>query len=131
MAAPDLPSPRLTDYLYILGTVAFTVYGQVVTKWQVREAGQLPTALSDKLLFVGYLMVNPWVMSSLVAAVFAFACWVMAMTKFSLSTAYPFTSLSFVLVMFLSALFFREPITVAKVLGLVLIIAGLIVGNRV
>jgi multidrug transporter EmrE-like cation transporter len=131
MSTPELSSTRLTDYVYILGTVAFTVYGQVVTKWQVRDAGPLPAALSDKLLFVGYLMLNPWVMSSLLAAVLAFACWVMAMTKFSLSTAYPFTSLSFVLVMFLSAFFFREPITAAKVLALVLIIAGLIVGSRV
>ena len=35
------------------------------------------------------------------------------MTKFQLSYAYPFMSLAFVLVMFLSAFFFNEPVTLA------------------
>ena len=52
------------------------------------------------------------------------------MTKFELSYAYPFTSLSFVLVLVASALFFREAITVPKVLGLALIVVGIILGSR-
>ncbi len=37
---------------------------------------------------------------------------------------------SFVLVLFLSALFFDEPLTVAKVLGVALIVLGLVVGTQ-
>jgi len=53
-----------------------------------------------------------------------------AMTKLELSYAYPFMSLAFVLVLFLSAILFHEAVTVPKVLGLLLIIAGLIVASR-
>lgn len=52
------------------------------------------------------------------------------MTKFQLSYAYPFMSLAFVLVMFLSAFFFNEPVTLAKTLGLTLIVAGIIIGSQ-
>jgi multidrug transporter EmrE-like cation transporter len=52
------------------------------------------------------------------------------MTKFELSYAYPFMSLAFVLVLFLSALFFKEAITLPKLLGLTLIVAGIIVGSQ-
>ncbi|MCK4500343.1 hypothetical protein KAU11_07590 [Candidatus Babeliales bacterium] len=52
------------------------------------------------------------------------------MTKFDLSYAYPFISLSFVLVFILSALFFHKPVAVAKVLGIIFIMAGIIIGAR-
>jgi multidrug transporter EmrE-like cation transporter len=52
-----------------------------------------------------------------------------AMTKFPLSYAYPFMSLAFVLVMFLSAVFFKEPVTIPKSIGLGLIILGIIIGS--
>ena len=52
------------------------------------------------------------------------------MTKFELSYAYPFTSVGFVLVLILSAVFFHEAITIPKVIGMVLIVAGIIIGSQ-
>src|SRR2546427_4183330 len=49
----------MIDSLYILGTVLFTVYGQVVVKWQVSQAGALPSAFSAKMLFLAKLILNP------------------------------------------------------------------------
>ena len=118
------------DYLYIFGTIFFTVYGQLVTKWQVARAGEFPVETTEKIWFLLRLVVNPWVISSLTAAFLAFLCWVAAMTKFELSYAYPFTSLAFVLVLGLSAILFHEAITVPKVLGVAFIMVGIIVGSR-
>jgi multidrug transporter EmrE-like cation transporter len=53
-----------------------------------------------------------------------------AMTKFPLSYAYPFTSLAFVLVVFLSAIFFNESVTTSKALGLGFVVLGIIIGSR-
>ena len=52
------------------------------------------------------------------------------MSKLPLSYAYPFTSLSFVLVAVLSATLFGEQVTAWRVAGLVLVVLGLIVGSR-
>jgi drug/metabolite transporter (DMT)-like permease len=60
----------------------------------------------------------------------AFLCWMAAITKFELSYAYPFMSLSFLLVLILSAILFHEPLTVSKVVGVGLVVAGIIIGSR-
>ena len=56
--------------------------------------------------------------------------WIAAMTRFDLSYAYPFVSLSFVLVFLLSIWLFQEPATVYKVVGLLLIVSGILVTSR-
>ena len=117
-------------YLYIFGTILFTVYGQIIIKWQVSNAGAFPVDAGGKIWFLLRLAVNPWVISSLCGAFLAFLCWMAAMTKFDLSYAYPFMSLSFVFVFILSTLFFHEPVTMAKALGVIFIMAGIIIGAR-
>jgi uncharacterized membrane protein len=120
----------MIDFVYIFAAVLFTVYGQLVVKWQVLKAGTLPTMTRDKIFFLLSLVFNPWILSGLAAAFLAMLCWLVAMTKFELSYAYPFMSLAFVLVLFLSALFFHETINVPKVLGVLLVIVGIIVASR-
>lgn len=120
----------LKDYLYIFGTIFFTVYGQMIIKWQVSKSGILPQSAISKLKFFLSLLLNPWVISSFTSAFIAALCWMAAMSKFELSYAYPFMSLSFVFVMIFSAVFFQEPLNISKVLGLSLIIVGIIVGSK-
>ena len=118
------------EHLYILGTIVLTVYGQLVIKWQVASAGAFPADAVGRMWFLLRLIVNPWVLSSLAAAFLAAVSWMVAMTKFELSYAYPFTSLAFVLVLGLSALFFREAITLPKALGVAFVVTGIVIGSR-
>jgi multidrug transporter EmrE-like cation transporter len=120
----------MTGFIYVLGCVLFTVYGQLVVKWRVGKAGALPTAFSQKILFLAGLILSPWVASGIAAGFFALLCWLAAMTKFELSYAYPFMSLAFVLVMIFSVFLFHETVTAPKVLGLLLIMIGIIVTTR-
>jgi multidrug transporter EmrE-like cation transporter len=116
------------SYLYIFGTILFTVYGQLIIKWQMAKVGPLPQVFSDKIFFLLQMFFNPWILSAFLAAFVASICWMAAMTKFELSYAYPFTSLSFVLIIVISALLFHEAITLPKMLGVLLIMAGIVVG---
>ena len=120
----------LINHLYILLTILFTVYGQIVIKWQVQLAGAFPPDNIAKLQYIIKLLLNPWVISGFAGAFLAAISWMAAMTKFDLSYAYPFMSLAFVLVLFLSAIFFKEPVTIPKSLGLGLIILGIIIGSK-
>lgn len=121
---------RITGFAFVLGSILFTVYGQLVVKWQVAKAGSLPVALSDKIPFLAKLIVNPWILTAIAAGFGALLCWLAAMTKFELSFAYPFMSLAFVLVLILSVLLFNEALTAPKVMGVLLIMAGIIVASR-
>jgi drug/metabolite transporter (DMT)-like permease len=127
----NLPtSGMVTGFAYILATVLFTVYGQLVLKWQVNKAGVMPASALHKIIFLIRLIWNSWILSGMLAGFLAFLCWMAAMTKFELSYAYPFMSLSFLLVLILSAVLFREPMTIAKTVGVTLVVVGLIIASR-
>ena len=117
-------------YAYIAATVLLTVYGQVVVKWQVSLAGAMPASSADKSMFLLALVIRPWVLSAFAAAFLASITWMAAMTKFELSYAYPFMSMNFVLVVILSTVLFHEALSTPKVVGLVLIILGIVVGSQ-
>jgi multidrug transporter EmrE-like cation transporter len=118
------------SYFYVACTVLLTVYGQIAIKWQVLQSGPFPDNPLDKVWFLAKLIVNPWVLSALGAALLASVCWMAAMTRLDLSHAYPLMSLAFILVMVASAFFFGEPITLLKVIGIALVVLGLIVGSH-
>ena len=116
-------------YVYIALTILLTVFGQLVLKWQVSLAGSMPAAGSEKLAFLIGVLTRPWVLAGFVAAFLASVAWMAAMTKFDLGYAYPFMSLNFVLVIWLSAALFHEPLTPAKLAGLAFIVIGIVVGS--
>ena len=114
----------------IFATVLLTVYCQLIVKWRVAQAGVPPVELVPKLFFLTRLMFNPWMLTVMLAAFLAGLSWFAVMTKYELSYAYPFMSLAFVLVLVLSALFFNEAVTIPKVVGLLVVVAGLIISSR-
>lgn len=118
------------DYVYIFGTVLFTVYGQLVLKWRIYLYGSLPEPILLKISFLFRLLVDPYILSGFFAAFLASLCWMAAMTKFSLSHAYPFMGLNFVLVLLLSGFLFGESINALKVIGIVLIVTGIVIGSQ-
>lgn len=117
-------------YLYIAGTIFFTVYGQLIIKWRMSQKGSLPKELSDIAVFMFKLFLDPFIISGFASAFIASLFWMAAMTKFQVSYAYPFMSLAFVLVLILSAFIFGETINLYKVLGLAVIIVGIIIAAQ-
>lgn len=118
------------NYIYIFLTVLLTVYGQIIIKWQVMKNGILPVSSSEKLAYLFGLLINPWVISGLIAAFLASLTWMLAVSKLQLSYAYPFVSFSFVLVLISGALFFHEVITPFKLIGMGFVILGIIIGAQ-
>ena len=117
-------------YFYLFGTIAFTVYGQLILKWRIGRYGVLPEDLLDKIVFLLKLVLDPFILSGLLAAFVASLFWMAAMTKTDVSYAYPFMSLSFVLVFILAVVMFDEPFTLHKLVGLGLIVAGIFVTSQ-
>ena len=115
-------------YFYILGTVLFTVYGQLILKWRIVQFGQLPTGFRDKLIFLLKAVVDPFIFSGLVAAFIASLFWMAAVTRLDLSAAYPLITAGLTTITFLLAIVvLKEPLSFSKVLGLILIVSGVLV----
>lgn len=123
-------APRPLDYLYIVLTIGFTVYGQLVLKWRISKFGPLPSDTFEKLRFLFSLLFDPAIFSGFAAAFLASLAWMAAMTKFDLSHAYPFMSLNFVVVLLLSVFILGEPLTSHKIIGIGLIVLGTVVATR-
>lgn len=115
-------------WIYVATTITLTVYGQLVIKWQVNRRGHLPGDARGKLDFYAHLLLNPWVISVLIAAFLAALSWMAAMSRLPLSQAYPFVGLSFVAVVLLSGLILGEAVTAGQIVGIVLVAVGLAVG---
>ena len=116
-------------YLYILFTLLFTVYGQIIMKWRISQVKfQLPeTGVLDKFFALFKLVFDPFVFSGFLSAFVASLFWMAAMSKFELTEAYPFMSLAPAIVFLLAVFTLGETFTIGKVIGLVLIIIGTIV----
>ena len=73
-------------YLFIALTIALTVYGQLVLKWQVGLHPHLISPLTAR--GVATLLLNPWVISAFAAAFAASICWMGAISRLPLSRAW-------------------------------------------
>jgi undecaprenyl phosphate-alpha-L-ara4N flippase subunit ArnF len=116
-------------YLYVGGTVLFTVYGQIILKWRIKKLDwtMVDDNLPEQIKCYLKLFFDPYILSCLFSAFIASVFWVMAMSKLELTTTYPFMSLSPAIVFLLGIYFLDETFTIGKLLGLVLIIIGVIV----
>ena len=94
------------------------------------KTSAMPPYLLDKLIFLLSMFRNIWIISAFLSAFLAALCWMAAMTKFDLSFAYPFMSLSFVLVLMFSGAIFHEPINLPKIIGILCIMFGIIISAQ-
>ena len=117
------------SYVFVALTILFTVYGQMVLKWQVSLRPDATLQGLDPRA-IASLLLNPWVISAFAAAFAASLCWMAALSKLPLSKAYPYTALSFPLVALLATWLFNDSWDGAKIAGTALIILGIIVLSR-
>jgi undecaprenyl phosphate-alpha-L-ara4N flippase subunit ArnF len=119
----------IIKYFYIPGTILFTVYGQMILKWRITKLNwsMIDGTLVEKIICYLKLLFDPLILSGFVSAFIASICWTMAMSKFEITTAYPFMSISPAIVFILGVFILNETFTIGKVIGLVLIISGTII----
>ncbi|WP_454732072.1 MULTISPECIES: hypothetical protein [Cupriavidus] len=121
---------RTLDHVYILAMILLTTYSQVVMRWQVGLAGALPDGIAGKIAFVAGLLINPWVLTTLLATFLAGVVWMLALSKFELSYAYPFVSIVYLLVLASGVVFFHDDLSWGRVIGTVVVLLGVVIIAR-
>lgn len=116
--------PKTAAWFLLAATVLLTVCAQLLIKWQVGLSGVSPSGPRGLVLLVGRLLLNPWIIMGLGSAFLASIAWMLTLSRLNLSDAYPFTAMSFVLILLASHALFGEPLTTAKILGTGLIVLG-------
>jgi multidrug transporter EmrE-like cation transporter len=118
----------ILGYLYIFGTVLFTVYGQLILKWRIVYYGALPELFLDKIAFLFKLVFDPFIFSGFASAFIASFFWMAAMTKFEVSYAYPIIlSGLLLLTSTLGIILLNESISYSKIVGILFILTGVFI----
>jgi undecaprenyl phosphate-alpha-L-ara4N flippase subunit ArnF len=101
----------------------------MILKWRITKLNwsMIDGNIFEKIICYLKLLFDPFILSGFVSAFIASICWTMAMTKFEITKAYPFMSISPAIVFLLGVFILRETFTIGKVLGLTLIVLGTIV----
>jgi len=121
----------LINHFYIFLAIIFGVISQLIIKWKMNAYSiDNYETLYDKFIFAFSMLLNPYILISLVFTLLAGVTWMIAMTKFDISYAYPFTSLGFVLVFVFSIFLFHEPMNLYKITGVLFIIVGIVVSSK-
>lgn len=70
------------------------------------------------------ILTNPWIIGGFLLYFGSFALWLVVLSKIELSKAYPMVSLGYLVTFVLGLVVFQEQVSVAKVLGLLVVMAG-------
>ena len=118
----------ILNHFYILLSIFLGVVSQLIIKWQMSAFSfDDYEAWQEKFALAFSMLLNPFIIISLVLTLLAGVSWMIAMTRFEISYAYPFTLLALVLVTIFSAIFFGESINIYKLIGIVFIMLGIVV----
>ena len=114
--------------LLLLISAVSASMGQVLFKKGVLVSGEVTfkTSILSELI---KLVFNPVVFSGLILYIVSTVLWLIALSKTTLNFAYPFTALTFVLVMVSSRVIFLENIPTLRYFGIILIILGLLLSS--
>jgi len=117
----------MQKYLYVLGTILFTTYGQLIIKWRMSSIQLQSDNIIQKFFSLAkVIIIDPYVLSGFFAAFIASLCWMSALQKLQLNVAYPMMSISFIMVFILSSFIFHERVSYIQIVGLACILLGVI-----
>jgi len=121
----------ILNHFYLLLAISFGVISQLIIKWQMSAfVFNDYETWQDKFALAFSMLLNPYIIISLILTLLAGVTWMIAMTKFEISYAYPFTLLGLVLVTIFSVIFFGESINTYKIIGIAVIILGIVLISK-
>jgi drug/metabolite transporter (DMT)-like permease len=116
-------------HAYIFLYIVFTVASQLIIRWRIGPANAAADP-ADRVAFVLGLLAMPWVWVAFVCTFLAGVTWMLTLARLDLTYAFPFTGITFLLILLAGALMFGEHVSIGRVAGTLLVVAGLIVVVR-
>lgn len=108
----------------ILAVVMTNALSQLMLKFGMIRIGKFDFEGNTLLKMLPVIAFNPFVIGGLLVLVFSMGLHLMALSRVDLSFAYPFLSISYVLVLIAGYFWFGESVNVTRVLGVALICCG-------
>lgn len=117
--------------LAMVPTIFLMVYSQLVTKWRVQSLFDSGAEGQGEASRVMAYLSDPYIISAYVAALAASVAWMFVVERNAISIAFPlYIGLTVALVAVGGVVLYGEPVTLARILSIALILAGVAIGSR-
>jgi multidrug transporter EmrE-like cation transporter len=119
---------QVTVALMLTIAISLGVVGQIALKYGMRQHGAgLSTATGVGIVAnLLHAIFTPYVLLGLGCYVVSTGFWLLVISRWNLSYAYPMIAVGYIGVVFLSRLIFKEQVTPPQWVGIVLMIGGLV-----
>lgn len=108
----------------ILATVTTNAVSQLMLKQGMLNIGKFEFSTQGVLEAIPRVIANPYIVAGLVTLVFSMGLHLMALSRVEISFAYPFLSISYVIVLAAGYWLFSEQVNLFRVVGVTLICLG-------
>jgi drug/metabolite transporter (DMT)-like permease len=115
---------------YILISVIAGAIGQILLKSGMNRMGEVTLTVGDAPSTLLRMALNPYVVGGLALYACGTIFWLAALSRVDLSYAYPFASLSYVIMLVVSWKLFDENITPLRLVGTLVIALGVLIVSR-
>ena len=115
------------NLLLILSSVSLNAFAQLFIRKGMLKIGSVSLAFDQLFNMVLAVFTNVYLLSGMFSYGISIILWMIVLSKVNVSLAYPFLSIGYIITTVLAYLFFNEPITFQKVLGIIIICIGVFV----
>ncbi len=120
----------MQNALLLAITVLLNVAGQAFIKQGMTVVGAVEGQASAIVQTFGRALLTPWIWAGLTVYALSAILWMAVLSRVDLSIAYPALSLGYVLLAFISWLAFKEPVSAARWIGIIVICIGVYLVGR-
>ena len=120
----------LTIALFLLIAISLGAFGQIALKHGMKQFGSLGQPGVGMVSSVIQAILTPYVLLGLSLYAISSCFWLVVLSSWNLSYAYPMIAISYVLVVLLSRVFFREHVVPLQWLGIACMCTGLVLVAR-
>ncbi len=120
----------MNPFILIIASVLLNGAAQLFLKAGMRATGPLEFSVQNILPVIRILAVNGYLYLGGICYLISIWIWLAVLKRVDVMVAYPFISVGFVLTTIFAWMFFHEPLTAGRVVGIGVIIAGVIILHR-
>ena len=113
----------MSPFVFIAFSTLFGICGQLMLKQGMSHMGG--TAGGKNLILK--MATSPWVIGGLIVYALGVVNWLLALSRLELSYVYPYASLGYIGIIVGSYFIFKERITMMRIAGIAVIIAGVLI----
>ena len=118
-------------YLLILPAALLVAYSQIIVKWRTTSQGFRSETSSGLWSYFLRFFSDPMILSAYAAALMGSVVWLFIVAKLPLTIAFPlYMGVTFGLVLFGGWFFLAESMTMHRMLAIILIFSGIVVGVK-